>query len=57
MKLGEILKQHRAARALDQGQLAKNIGISQSMLSKIETEQKNELRASDFIKILEWLMS
>lgn len=53
MKLGAVFVAYRESRGLDQSQLAAQIGISASMLCRIEKGKAPA--APTLVRILQWL--
>lgn len=55
MKLGKVIAGYRLANSVDQRVLAKQIGVSKSVLSRIENGCSCDVKA--LIAILKWLLS
>lgn len=55
MKLGKLLKMHRLNNDLTNEEFAKELGINQSTLSRIENSK--EVNLVTLIKLLGWLVS
>lgn len=56
MRLGKILTHYRSAHGMDQAELAAEIGIGVTVLSRIEQDQRGPSWETLF-KILNWILT